>query len=173
MSIKGIISVALFCVSLVVSSITVADVKVGVVNMAEIMQKIPQRGALQVKLKEEFAERREGLISLEKQMTSLSDKLKRDKDVITQEELNNIQRDLVELQKEYKRKQAAFREDAIQRENEEVSKLVRDIGSVVDKIAKDEKYDLVIRREAAPFHISQKVDLTEQVVKAFADRQAK
>lgn len=141
-----------------------AELKIGVVSVSEIMQKYPQREQVITKLKQEFEKRHAELINFKKDLETLQTKLDRDASVITNAEAQNIQKNLIEKRRNLRNLEEAFQEDAARREQEEAQKLLEKIGKIVDNIAKQEKYDLVIRREAAPFYVSERVDMTEAVL---------
>lgn len=68
-----------------------------------------------------------------------------------------------DLSQDFQRKQRAFREDLMQRRNEELAKVVDRVNKEIDRIAKAEKYDLIVQDAA---YINPRVDITDQVLKA-------
>lgn len=148
------------------------ELKIGVVSVSEIMQKYPQREQVITKLKQEFEKRHGELVHLKKDLETLQTKLDRDASVITNTEAQSIQKDLIEKRRNLRNLEEAFQEDATRREQEEAQKLLEKIGKIVDNIAKQEKYDIVIRREAAPFYVSERVDMTEVVLSKLRESSA-
>lgn len=73
------------------------------------------------------------------------------------------QRELADLSQDFQRKQRSFREDLMQRRNEELAKVVDRVNKEIDRIAKAEKYDLIVQDAA---YINPRVDITDQVLKA-------
>lgn len=141
-----------------------AELKIGVVSVSDVMQKYPQREQVIAKLKQEFDKRNQELLKLKKDLERLQNKLDRDASVITPAEAEGIQKEVIEKRRTLRNLEEAFQEDAGRREQEEAQKLLEKIGKIVDDIAKAERYDLIIRREAAPFYVSERVDVTEKVL---------
>jgi len=86
---------------------------------------------------------------------------------MSEAEKNKLEKDVVTSQRELQRLQGEFREDASIRQQEETKKLIEAVNKAVGDIAKKEKYDLVLHREAASFAANQ-IDITDKVVKAIA-----
>lgn len=139
-------------------------IKVGVVDLTQIMRGVPQRDELRNKLTAEFRGRRDSIMVLQKEIESLSEAYERDKDILGNADKEAKQRTILTKTKELKRKQEAYQEDASLRENEEARKLLDDIGDLINEYAKKEQYDLILRRDAAPFYVSDKVNITDSVL---------
>ncbi len=161
------------CLTLVVATLGLAQVsfagelKIGVVDVAQIMQNLPQKNAVQEELQTEFNARREEIMKLGKEIQKEEEALKRDQAVLSAEQLQASERDIYERKLQFKRMKQAFQEDAGRREQEEIQKLLQKVGKIVDELAKSGQYDIVLRREAAPFFVSNKVDMTPAVLEAF------
>ena len=93
----------------------------------------------------------------------MSEKLEKDMPVLTESDRLKRQRELADLSQDFQRKQRAFREDLMQRRNEELAKVVDRVNKEIDRIAKAEKYDLIVQDAA---YINPRVDITDQVLKA-------
>ena len=93
----------------------------------------------------------------------MSDKLEKDMPVLAESDRLKRQRELADLSQDFQRKQRSFREDLMQRRNEELAKVVDRVNKEIDRIAKAEKYDLIVQDAA---YINPRVDITDQVLKA-------
>lgn len=162
---KKLLLASLAAIFFIFSSISVAqELKIGVVSVSDVMQKYPQREQVVAKLKQEFDRRNQELIKLKKDLEGLQNKLDKDAAVITSNEAQEIQKKVIEKRRTLRNLEEAFQEDATRREQEEAQKLLEKIGKIVDDLAKQEKYDLIIRREAAPFYVSERVEVTQKVL---------
>ena len=83
--------------------------------------------------------------------------------VLSESQRIKRQRELADLSQDFQRKQRAYREDFMQRRNEEIAKVFDRVNKEINKIAKDGKYDLIVHDAV---YISPRVDITEQVLKA-------
>jgi outer membrane protein len=73
----------------------------------------------------------------------------------------NMSRDLQRMQRE-------FREDLNLRKNEELTAVQERANKVIQQIAIDEKFDLIIQEPV--IYASPRIDITDRVVKALADK---
>ena len=93
----------------------------------------------------------------------MSEKLEKEMPVLAESDRLKRQRELADLSQDFQRKQRSFREDLMQRRNEELAKVVDRVNKEIDRIAKAEKYDLIVQDAA---YINPRVDITDQVLKA-------
>lgn len=140
-----------------------ADVKIGVVDMAKVFQSLPQREKVSAQLKREFEPRANELRKLENDGQALIEKYKRDETIMTKEQKKQSQEKLAKLQMEFNQKRQAFEQDNARRQGEERDKLLKVVRAVIDQIARDEGYDL-IQNAGANEYVSSKLDITSQVI---------
>jgi len=149
--------VALFSIG----TLQAAEIKVGFVNVARLLEKAPQAAQAKVDLEKEFSPRNNRLIALQKDVKSLEEKLVRDGSVMSDSERRNLERDITSKTRDFKRAQAEFREDFNLRRNEELTKLQRLVFEAIKGLAEFEKYDLVLH-DGVVF-ASKAVDITSSV----------
>lgn len=140
-----------------------AEMKIGVVNMREVMAKAPQRDAITAMLKKEFTARQEELRKLDKQIQAKVEKAQRDAPVLSAQQKIDIKRELEQLNADFRLKQKAFEEDLNRRDNEEGRKLYLKVTQSIEKIAKRGGYDIILARETVPY-ISERSDITKDVL---------
>ena len=144
------------------SNVVAAELKVGAVNAAMILEKAPQAEQARKQLEKEFAPRDKKLVGLQKKIKSNDDKLVRDGAVMSESERVKLERQIISQKRELKRKQDEFREDFNIRRNEEFGKLQKRVYEAIVAHAKKEKYDLII--SDGVIYASDTVDITEQVL---------
>jgi outer membrane protein len=83
-------------------------------------------------------------------------------------ERRNKERDLANMSRDLQRGQREFREDLNLRRNEELSAVQERANKVIQQIAMDEKFDLIIQDPV--IYASQRIDITDRVIKALADK---
>jgi outer membrane protein len=142
-----------------------AEIKIGTLDMRTIMANSPQAKAAMEKLKKEFKAREEHIVAVERGLKDKAEKLQRNAAVMSDTEKSKLERDIMTSQRELQRLQSEFREDAAGRQQEEMKKLVDSVNQVVEKVAKAEKFDLILHSEAAPFS-SKQIDITQKVMQA-------
>jgi len=153
--IASILTVAL------VSTAHAADIKLGFVNVARILEKAPQAEKAKVALEKEFSPRNKRLLASQKEIKKLDEKLARDAKLMSEAEARRLQRDVLEKKRALKRDQEEFREDFNLRRNEELAKLQRLVFEAIKGLSESEKYDLVLH-DGVVF-ASDAVDITNKV----------
>ena len=142
-----------------------AATKADYVNMAQIVQQMPQREAISEKLRAEFKDRIDELRSLESKIKDKVETIKRDGELLGNSGKTKLEREIASLQSDYKLKAQALDEDNRRRQGEERQKLIMQVQQTVEKVANKEGYDMVV--DAATLLWAKPEDnLSEQVIKA-------
>ncbi len=144
-----------------------AEVKIGVVNVARLLQESPQAQAASQALENEFAGRRRDLENQQKDLKAREDKLQKDGAVMAANERANAEKALRDGQRELARKQNEFLEDLNVRRNEALGQLQRTVLQEVQTYAKSANLDVVV---ADALYASVGVDITNQVLSALQAR---
>lgn len=139
-----------------------AELKLGFVNAAKILEEAPQAEAARNKLEKEFAPRDKNLAASQKQLKSLEDKLTKDDSAVSDAERRKAERDIISQKRDFKRAQDEFREDFNIRRNEEFGKLQKLVYDTIVALAKQDSYDLIVSDGA--IFASDRVDITNQVL---------
>ena len=144
-----------------------AQAKIGVVNVARLLQESPQAQAASQALENEFAARRRDLENQQKDLKAREDKLQKDGAVMAEAERRNAEKTLRDGQRELARKQNEFLEDLNVRRNEALGQLQRNVLQEVQAYAKTAGLDVVV---ADALFASPSVDVTNQVLAALQAR---
>ncbi|MBK6601139.1 MAG: OmpH family outer membrane protein [Betaproteobacteria bacterium] len=145
-----------------------ADFRVGFVNTERLFREAAPAKRAQQKLEREFANRDAELQKLSKQVQGLQSSLEKDGVTLAETERRNKERDLANLTRDLQRAQREFREDLNLRRNEELASVQERANKVIQQIAEAEKYDLIVQDPVV--YASQRIDITEKVIKALADK---
>ena len=145
-----------------------AEFRVGFVNTERLFREAAPAKRAQQKLEREFAARDADIQKLSKQVQALQATLERDGVTMAESERRNKERDLANLTRDLQRAQREFREDLNLRRNEELSSVQERANKVIQQIAEAEKYDLIVQDPVV--YASQRIDITEKVIKALADK---
>lgn len=139
-----------------------AELKIGYVNAARLMDESPQAVEVSKRLKEEFASKENELQAGQKKLKQMEDQLARDGAVMSETERRRIERDMDTLKRDLRRTAGEFREDLNLRRNEEVGKLLEFVQQAIEGIGKEQGYDLIVYEGIA--FASPKIDLTDKVL---------
>ena len=144
-----------------------AQMKIGFVNTERVFREAaPAKRAQQV-LEREFSARNAELGKIEKQGRDLQTELERDTVTITEAARREKERQLADISRNFQRMQREIREDLNLRRNEELAGVQERATRVINQIAEAEKFDLILQEAV---FASGKIDITEKVIKALADK---
>jgi outer membrane protein len=82
---------------------------------------------------------------------------------MSESQRRNLENDIRNQARDLKRTGDEFREDFNLRRNEELGKFQKQVLDVVNNVAKEEGFDLVINDQAT-LYVSQRVDVTDKVL---------
>lgn len=142
--------------------------KIGVVDFRTIVATSPQAKEIGDKLKQEFKSREDQILQAEKGLKDKSEKLQRNGAIMSESEKTKLEREVMASQRDLQRLQYEFREDTSLRQREEMQKFMEKIQAVIQVIAKEQKYDLVIQSDVMPY-VGKNIDITEHVLKKMAN----
>src|SRR3569623_1058317 len=132
-----------------------AELKIGYVNAARLMDESPQAVEVSKRLKEEFSGKESELQAGQKKLKQMGEQLARDGAVMREGERRKLKREL-------SRTVGEFREDLNLRRNEEVGKLLEFVQQTIEGVAKEKGYDLIVYEGVA--YASPTIDLTDKVL---------
>ena len=159
---KTFAAAALFF-SMIVSA-NAQEVKIGVVNIPQLMEQAPQARVAMEALNEEFKPREREIVARQTEFQEMSEKVQRDLAVMGETERRNAEKELRDLQREVTRLQNEFREDLNLRRNEELGTLQRSLLKEVQDFAQAAGYDVVVGDGV--LYASSAVHITENVLRA-------
>jgi outer membrane protein len=148
-------------------SASAAELKIGFVNTERVFREAAPAKRAQQKLEREFAARNADLSKLEKQGRDLQAELERDNATMPESTRREKERQLADISRDFQRKQREIREDLNLRRNEELASVQERATRVINQIAEQEHYDLIVQE--AVFAAS-RIDITDKVIKALADK---
>ena len=157
---------------LAASAVLAQDLKIGYVNSERVLREATPAKAALARMEADFSKRDKDLNDQAAKLKAAADKLEKDAPTLPESERNRRQRDLVEQDRDLQRKRREFQEDLNQRRNEETGGIVERANKVIKGIFESEKYDLILQGEVVIF-ASQRVDITDKVIKALNAQGAK
>jgi outer membrane protein len=146
---------------LVAGAAIAQDFRIGFVNTERIFREANQAKAAQTKLEQEFSRREKEVQGLGASLKAASDKFEREAPTLPESQRVIRQRQLVDMDREFQRKQREFQEDLNLRKNEELQQVLERANRVIKQVAEAEKYDLVIQEAV---YINPKHDITDKVL---------
>ncbi len=139
-----------------------AQVKVGFVNVAKVLELAPQAEAARNRIEREFAPKDRELLQQQKDVRSLEDRLVKNAAVLSEVERQRKETEIRAAKRDLRRAQDEFREDLNLRRSQELSKLQKTVTEVIQILAKAEKYDLIV--SDGVIFAGKRVDITDKIL---------
>jgi outer membrane protein len=143
------------------------SMKIGYVNTERILREAAPAVRAQRKIEAEFQKRDQELAKVAEQLKRMQDDIEKNAVTMSESQRRNREREFGELNREFQRKQREFREDLNQRRNEELAQVVEQANRVINQIAEQEKFDLVLQDAV---YRSPRIDITDRVIKALESK---
>ena len=144
-----------------------AEMKIGFVNTERVFREAAPAKRAQQALEREFSARNAELAKVEKQGRDLQTELERENVTLSEAGRREKERQLADISRNFQRLQREIREDLNLRRNEELAKVQERATRVINQIAEQEKFDLIIQEAV---FASGRIDITEKVIRALADK---
>lgn len=145
------------------TSVTAADLKIGVVDFAKLIEAAPQSKAVQQQLNQQFAPRLKEVQNEKQDLERELETFRRDSPVMGAGERERKQSELKRRDLDYQRKERELQEDFNIARNEALGKLQRELLTAVQEYAERKKYDLLVGEGV--LYVSDKANVTEDVLK--------
>jgi len=144
-----------------------SDAKIGFVDRERIVRESAPAKRSQAKLEKEFSTRKAELDKLQKQGRDMDATLQKESVTLPEADRMVKERQLAQLTRDFQRIQREYREDFTLRQQEEFVSLQERAQKVIIDIAEKEKFDLILQDVV---FFSPRVDITDKVIKALADK---
>ena len=140
--------------------------KIGFVHTERVFREAAPARRAQQKLEQLFAARNAELAALEKRGRDLQGELERDTS-LNENARRDKERQLADISQKFQRLQREIREDLNLRRNAELAAVQERATRVINQIAEQEKFDLVVQEAV---FASSRIDITDKVIRALADK---
>lgn len=149
--------------SLAMATSAAVQAKVGVVNVGEIFQKMPEREAIAKQLDKEFSGRIAELQKLEKELQTDIQKIQKDGAKMKAADRTKLETTINTKREAFAKKAEAFENDNRRRQGEERNKLLAKIQKAVEAVAKKEQYTVIVDVNAIAY-ADPATDITSKVM---------
>jgi len=137
--------------------------KIGYVSVEKILTEAPQVKAVNDSMLERFGGRKTELQEMEKAINEMQENYKRNELVMTEDKLNELKNDIITKIQEFKQKEAVLQQEVSTVRNQELAVLQQSVRSIIQDIAKADKYDLILTSEGVAY-ADEKLDISSQVL---------
>lgn len=143
-----------------------AQGRIGFVNLDRILRDAAPAVRAQKKIEAEFSKRDQELSKLADQLKRSQDTFQKNGPTMSETERRNKERELIDLDRDFQRRQRELREDLNQRRNEELAGILERANRAVRQIAEVDKYDIVLQEAV---WADPRIDITDKVIRALDD----
>ena len=137
--------------------------KIGYVSVEKILTEAPQVQAVNDSMVERFGGRKTELQEMEKEINEMQENYKRNELVMTEDKLNELKDSIIGKIQEFKQKEAVLQQEVGTVRNQELAVLQQSVRSIIQEIAKAEKYDLIFTSEGVAY-ANEDLDVTGKVL---------
>jgi outer membrane protein len=143
------------------------ETRIGYVSTERVFREAAPAIKAMKKIEKEFLPREQELQKLAKQAKDIQDAMEKDGVTMSESQRRDKEQELGRLNRDLQRMQREVREDLNMRKNEELQVVLERANKVIQQIAEAEKYDLIVQEAV---YRSPRIDITDKVIKALADK---
>ena len=155
-------AIVLFLLALLVTSINAQSIKIGYIDVEEVINSLPQYQHDNDSLIQQFEPKKQQLLDLFKHIELLKQNLNNvDRSINNenyQKELDNIR----ELEASFQKETELWQQQLNQKKYESLQKIETMINLTIEEFAISENYDLILYQNAA--FVSDQVNITNQII---------
>lgn len=140
-----------------------AELKIGVVNLDEVLQKSPLAMQLNSKISSDFKPRQDQLNEAQNKLQDSIDQLTYNSYKLTPEERTSLQNKINGQRRDFDNMAQQLQKDLAAAQSAGVQTLLGKLNTVVQKIAKDGQYDMVTST-ANMLYLNNSINITQQVI---------
>lgn len=152
----------LFLLALLLPGSAFAELKIGYVNAALLLQSSPQAEKVQKQLRAEFEPRSKDLQARKQNYDKMREEFTKNATLLSSEQLKSKERDLVSRERDLKHAKDELEDDFRLRQSEAIKNLQGQLREALNKFAETNKFDLILYEGVV--YASSAVDVTEQVM---------
>ena len=136
--------------------------KIGYVNSAKLFVEAPQAKEANDRLVREFEPRKEVLLELKNALRDDETAFIKGSALMSAEQRNKKERDLINRQRELKLKETEFGEEVAIRRSSEMEKVQNFLRGAIQDYGKEKNYDIIFFEGVS--YASERVDITDEII---------
>ena len=166
------VSLLIFAASKVVAAETVG--KIGIVDLSRAVNESEQGKKAKGELEAVVKKKQEALDEKGTALEKLKTEIEKQGSVMSVEARKKKEDDLERFTREYQRALTDSQTEVRQKESELTGNIVKELRRIINDVAKDEKYDLVLdNNPALVAYVNKGIDITDEVIKKLDELRGK
>jgi outer membrane protein len=142
---------------------TSAAVKVGVIDMQQIMQQSAQAVSLNKQLQTQFQPRQQKLVTAQKNLQDEMNQFNKNGPTLSDADRTKLQNQILTDRTSFQQMVQSYQQDLSTAQNQAMQKFMGNVQNAVSEVAKQGSYTLIVQRAAAPY-ADPSLDITKQVI---------
>jgi outer membrane protein len=159
----SVITAASLFASAAIAAPATTNLKLGVIDVQQILQKSPQIAAINNQLTKEFKPRQDKIVAAQKDLQAEADKLNKNGSTMSDADRNKLQDQIIADKANVQGMAISFQRDLQQAQNKAMQDFMNQLTGVVNDVAKKNGYDLILQRAGVPY-ANNNLDITAQVL---------
>jgi outer membrane protein len=160
---KRIINILLLLL-ITVSTASYAATKIGVVKLDILFKEIPIYKESQTKLKNEFKPKADELKKIETSWNKLNDDYLKNERTMSKDQRKSKIKEINDIEQKFRTNQQALQQELQGKQNSELQRIRIIVEKAINKYAKDNDYDLILRADGTTLFAKKYVDITQDII---------
>lgn len=137
--------------------------KFGIIDIRMIIEQSETAQQVAERLQAEFKDQETALEAAESRFIEKRDTLARDRAIMTEAQIQGMEKDLASAQRDLQRLQVQFSEEFNVRQRDEMQELMVSLKRVIDQYAAEQSFDLIFPSDMS-LYFAKPVDITDEVM---------
>ena len=150
---------------LLVGSAAFAQAKIGILNLQQVIQQSPQLTTVKAELQKQFGPAQKTVTDAQKILQDDMANYRKNSAVMSATDKQTLQDKITKEQQDLQATQMKFQQEYVAARDKAFTGLLAQIKSVVETVAKQKKFDLVLTNDAVAY-ASSDMDITNDVLAA-------
>jgi outer membrane protein len=138
-------------------------VKIGVIDMQQIMQQSAQAVSLNKQLQTQFQPRQQKLVTAQKNLQAEMSTFNKNGPTLNDADRTKTQNQILADRTSFQQMVQSYQQDLSTAQNQAMQKFMGNVQNAVSDVAKQGNYTLIVQRAAAPY-ADPSLDITKQVI---------
>ena len=160
---KRVINILLLLL-ITVSTASYASTKIGVVKLDILFKEIPIYKESQTNLKNEFKPKADELKKIETSWNRLNDDYLKNERTMSKDQRKSKIKEISDIEQKFRTKQQVLQQELQGKQNSELQRIRIIVEKAINKYAKDNDYDLILRADGTTLFAKKYVDITQDII---------
>ena len=146
------------------STTSYAESKIGVGTLDILFKEIPIYKESQTNLKNEFKPKADELKKIETSWNKLNDDYLKNERTMSKDQRKSKIKEISDIEQKFRTKQQVLQQELQGKQNSELQRIRIIVEKAINKYAKDNDYDLILRADGTTLFAKKYVDITQDII---------